>query len=94
MLLHIHPDNPDERKIRIISECLKDGGVIIYPSDTVYTFGCDIYQPKAVDKISKIKGIDPKNANFSFICYDLSHLSDFVFSIDTTLYRVMKKATP
>jgi len=94
MLLRIHPDNPDERKIRIISECLKDGGVIIYPSDTVYTLGCDIYQAKAVDRISKIKGIDHKNANFSFICYDLSHLSDFVFSIDTTLYRVMKKATP
>ena len=94
MLLKIHPENPDERKIRIITECLKDGGVIIYPSDTVYTIGCDIYQPKAVDKISRIKEIDPRKANFSFICSDLSHLSDFVFSIDTPLYRIMKKATP
>jgi tRNA threonylcarbamoyl adenosine modification protein (Sua5/YciO/YrdC/YwlC family) len=94
MLLQIHPDNPDERKIRIISEYLKDGGVIIYPSDTVYTLGCDIYQSKAVERISRLKGIDPKKANYSFICSDLSHLSDFVFSIGTPLYRIMKKATP
>ena len=94
MLLRIHPENPELRKIRIVVECLKNGGVIIYPSDTVYALGCDIYQPKAIEKIYKIKNKDPRKANFSFICYDLSHLSDFVFSIDTPIYRVMRRALP
>lgn len=94
MLLKIHPENPELRKIRIVTDCLKSGGVIIYPSDTVYAIGCDIYQPKAIEKIYKIKNKDPRKANFSFICYDLSHLSDFVFSIDTPIYRVMRKALP
>jgi tRNA threonylcarbamoyl adenosine modification protein (Sua5/YciO/YrdC/YwlC family) len=94
MLLRIHPENPEMRKIRIVTDCLKNGGVIIYPSDTVYALGCDIYQPKAIERIYKIKNKDPRKANFSFICYDLSHLSDFVFSIDTPIYRVMRKALP
>lgn len=94
MLLKIHPDNPELRKIKIVIDCLKNGGVIIYPSDTVYALGCDIYQHKAIERIYKIKNKDPRKANFSFICYDLSHLSDFVFSIDTPIYRVMRKALP
>ncbi len=94
MLLRIHPENPELRKIRIVADCLRNGGVIIYPSDTVYAIGCDIYQPKAIERIYKIKNKDPRKANFSFICYDLSHLSDFVFSIDTPIYRVMRKALP
>jgi len=94
MLLRIHPENPELRKVRIVADCLKNGGVIIYPSDTVYALGCDIYQPKAIERIYKIKNKDPRKANFSFICYDLSHLSDFVFSIDTPIYRVMRKALP
>jgi tRNA threonylcarbamoyl adenosine modification protein (Sua5/YciO/YrdC/YwlC family) len=94
MLLKIHPDNPELRKIRIIVDCLKNGGVIIYPSDTVYALGCDIYQPKAIERIYKIKNINPKKSNFSFLCYDMSHLSDFVFSIDTPIYRVMRKVLP
>jgi tRNA threonylcarbamoyl adenosine modification protein (Sua5/YciO/YrdC/YwlC family) len=94
MLLKIHPENPELRKIRIVAECLKNGGIIIYPSDTVYALGCDIYHPKAIEKIYKIKNKDPRKSNFSFICSDLSHLSDFVFSIDTPIYRVMRKALP
>jgi tRNA threonylcarbamoyl adenosine modification protein (Sua5/YciO/YrdC/YwlC family) len=94
MLLRIHPENPELRKIRIVTDCLKNGGVIIYPSDTVYALGCDISQHKAIDRVYKIKNKDPRKANFSFICYDLSHLSDFVFSIDTPIYRIMKKALP
>lgn len=94
MLLKIHPENPELRKIRIVADCLRNGGVIIYPSDTVYALGCDIYHPKAIDRIYKIKNKDPRKANFSFICYDMSHLSDFVFSIDTPVYRVMRKALP
>lgn len=94
MFLHIHPENPEERKIKIVTECLKDGGVIIYPTDTVYSLGCDINNHNAIEKISRIKNIDVKSANYSLVCYDLSHLSDFVFSIDTPLYRVMKRNLP
>jgi tRNA threonylcarbamoyl adenosine modification protein (Sua5/YciO/YrdC/YwlC family) len=71
-----------------------DGGVIIYPTDTVYGIGCDIYKSKAVERIAKIKGVKPEKANFSFICYDFSHLSDFTKPIDTSIYRIMKKALP
>lgn len=94
MLLNIHPENPEERKIKIVTECLRDGGVIIYPTDTVYSLGCDINSHRAIEKVSRIKNIDVKTANYSLVCYDLSHLSDFVFSIDTPLYRVMKKTLP
>ena len=94
MLLNIHPDNPDTRKINMVIKCLQKGGVMIFPTDTVYAMGCDIHQPKAVDRIIKIKGIELKKANFSFICYDLSHISDYVFSVDTPVYRVMRKALP
>ena len=94
MLLHIHPENPEERKIKIVTECLRDGGIIIYPTDTVYSLGCDINSHNAIEKMSRIKNIDVKAANYSLVCYDLSHLSDFVFSIDTPLYRIMKKSLP
>jgi tRNA threonylcarbamoyl adenosine modification protein (Sua5/YciO/YrdC/YwlC family) len=94
MLLQIHPVNPEDRKIKIVTECLKDGGIIIYPTDTVYSLGCDINNHSAIEKMSRIKNIDVKSANYSIVCYDLSHLSDFVFSIDTPLYRVMKKSLP
>lgn len=94
MLLQIHPENPEERKIKIVTECLRDGGIIIYPTDTVYSLGCDINSHTAIEKMSRIKNIDVKLANYSLVCYDLSHLSDFVFSIDTPLYRIMKKSLP
>lgn len=94
MFLHIHPENPEERKIKMVTECLKDGGIIIYPTDTVYSMGCDINNHDAIERISRIKNINIKTANYSLVCYDLSHLSDFVFSIDTPLYRIMKKHLP
>ena len=94
MLLRIHPVNPEERKISIVTECLKKGGVIIYPTDTVYALGCDLNNHDAIEKIGRIKNINPRTANYSIVCFDLSHLSDYVFSIDTPLYRVMKKALP
>jgi tRNA threonylcarbamoyl adenosine modification protein (Sua5/YciO/YrdC/YwlC family) len=94
MLLELHPQNPNPRHLKTIIECLKDGGVIIYPTDTVYGMGCDIFQHKAVERICRIKQIDPKKAHFSFICYDLSHLSDYTKSVDTPIFRVLKKALP
>jgi tRNA threonylcarbamoyl adenosine modification protein (Sua5/YciO/YrdC/YwlC family) len=94
MLLHIHPQNPQQRLLRKVADCLKEGGVIIYPTDTIYGLGCDIYQPKAIERICKIKNIDPGKAKLSFICRDLSHLSDYTKSIDTPLYRVLKNYLP
>lgn len=94
MLLHIHPDNPQPRLIKQVAECLKDGGVIVYPTDTIYGLGCDISQQKAIERICKIKNIDPQRAQLSFICRDLSHLSDYTKSIDTPLYRLLKQYLP
>ncbi len=94
MLLQLHPDNPQPRLLKQIAECLKDGGTIIYPTDTIYGLGCDIYHQKAIEKICKIKEVDPKKAHLSFICRDLSHLSDFTKSIDTPLYRMLKTYLP
>lgn len=94
MLLLIHPENPQQRLIKQVVECLKDGGVIIYPTDTIYGLGCDIYHPKAIERICQIKNVDPKKAQLSFICRDLSHLSDYTKSIDTPLYRVLKNNLP
>jgi len=94
MLLQIHPDNPEPRKIRMVVECLNDGGVIIYPTDTVYGLGCDIYKTASVERICQIKGIQLEKSNFSIVCYDFSHLSDFTKHIDTPIFRVMRRAMP
>jgi tRNA threonylcarbamoyl adenosine modification protein (Sua5/YciO/YrdC/YwlC family) len=94
MLIQIHPNNPQPRLTKQVAECLKGGGVIIYPTDTIYGLGCDIMQHKAVERICKIKNIDPLKAQLSFICKDLSHLSDYTKSIDTPLYRMLKHYLP
>jgi len=94
MLIKIYPDNPNEKVIQQVVDVLKKGGIIIYPTDTVYGMGCDISNSKAIEKICKIRGIKPEKANFSFICYDLSHISDFTRQIDNETYRVIKKALP
>ena len=94
MILKIHPDNPNSREIKKVIECLKDGGVIVYPSDTVYGIGCDIFNKKAVERVAKIKGINIKKNNFSFICSDLSHISDFTKPIDNSTYKLMKRNLP
>ncbi|MEN8225537.1 MAG: L-threonylcarbamoyladenylate synthase [Bacteroidota bacterium] len=94
MILRIHPDNPAERQIRMVTECLNDGGVIIFPTDTIYAIGCDIYKPKAIDRIAQIKGVKKEKANFSFICQDLSHLSSFSKPIDNAIYKMMRRNLP
>ena len=94
MLLQIHPDNPNVRNINTVVECLRKGGVIIYPTDTIYGIGCDIYNAEAIARIARIKNIDVKKANFSFICCDLSHLSDYAKSVDTPIFRLLKAALP
>jgi tRNA threonylcarbamoyl adenosine modification protein (Sua5/YciO/YrdC/YwlC family) len=94
MLIHIHPDNPQPRQIKTVVECLQDGGVIIYPTDTVYGLGCNINNHKAIEKICQIKEIRPEKAQLSFVCSDLSHLSDYTKSISTPLYRILKNYLP
>ena len=94
MLIQIHPENPQPRLIKQVIECLKDGGVIVYPTDTIYGLGCDIMQHKAIDRICTIKNINPQKSQLSFICKDLSNLSDYTKSIDTPLYRMLKNYLP
>jgi len=94
MLLKIHPENPDLRRINKVVEILKNDGIIIYPTDTVYALGCDIYNHKAMEKIAKIKNLDLNKAHLSFVCRDLSHLSDFTKPLNNTIFKLIKKNTP
>ena len=92
--LKIYPDNPNEAAIKKVVDILKNGGLVIYPTDTVYGLGCDITNTKALEKIAKIKGIKLEKANFSFICNDLSNISDYVKQIDTATFKILKRALP
>ena len=94
MLLHIHPQNPQSRLIKQVVETLQKGGIIIYPTDTVYGLGCDILQQKGVERICRIKQIDPRKAQLSFVCSDLSHLSDFAKPLSNPYYRLLKEHLP
>lgn len=94
MLLKIYPENPGERQIRTVVECLNDGGIIIYPTDTIYGMGCDIFKSKAIERIAQIKGIKAEKANFSFICNDLSQLADYTRPIGNDVFKLMKKNLP
>lgn len=94
MLLNINKENPNPRLIKLVIDCLQQGGVIVYPTDTVYAIGCDIYNKKAMERLCKIKNLNIKKHNLSFICYDLSHISDFTKHLDTSTYKLMKKALP
>jgi len=92
--IKLYNDNPNPKEIEKIVKVLQNGGVIIYPTDTVYGLGCDITNAKALAKVAKIKGIKPEKADFSFVCNDLSHLSDYVKQIDTATYKILKRALP
>jgi len=94
MLIKIYPENPNEKSIEQVVQVLRKGGIIIYPTDTVYGLGCDITNHKAIEAICKIRNIKPEKANFSFVCYDLSHISDYIKPIDNSTFRVLKKALP
>ena len=94
MLLRIHPIDPQPRLIRQVVEILRSGGIIIYPTDTVYGIGCDILQADAIERICRLKGIDSHKANLSFICNDLSHLSEYTKPISTPTFRLLKEHLP
>ena len=93
-LLKIFPENLNPKAIKKVIEVLKKGGVIIYPTDTVYGLGCDITNLKALERIAKIKGIKLERSNFSFICQDLSNLSDYVTQIDNSTFKLLKRTLP
>jgi tRNA threonylcarbamoyl adenosine modification protein (Sua5/YciO/YrdC/YwlC family) len=92
--IRLYEENPDPRRVRQIVEVLRNGGVIIYPTDTVYGMGCDITNQKAVEKICRIKGINPKKHNFSFVCADLSNISHYTRVITKPVFKMMKKGLP
>ena len=92
--IKIYENNPNEVVIKKVVEVLKNGGLVIYPTDTVYGLGCDITNTKALERIAKIKGVKLEKANFSFICSDLSHISDYIKQIDTATFKILKRALP
>jgi tRNA threonylcarbamoyl adenosine modification protein (Sua5/YciO/YrdC/YwlC family) len=92
--IKIYEDKPNEAAIAKVVKVLQDGGLVIYPTDTVYGLGCDITNTKALERIAKIKGVKLEKANFSFICHDLSNLSDYVKQIDTATFKILKRALP
>lgn len=92
--IKIYPQNPNEKEIAKVVKILRDGGLVIYPTDTVYGLGCDITNSKALERIAKIKGIKLEKANFSFVCSDLSNLSDYVKQIDTATFKILKRSLP
>jgi tRNA threonylcarbamoyl adenosine modification protein (Sua5/YciO/YrdC/YwlC family) len=94
MMLHIQPDEPQPRHINTAADIVLAGGVIIYPTDTIYGLGCDIYQPGAIERVCRLKNIDPSKANLSFICYDLSNLSEFAKQLPTSTFRLLKEYLP
>ncbi len=94
MLVKLYEQNPDQKHINKIIDLLEHGGVIIYPTDTVYGMGCDITKARAVERVARIKGIKPDKARFSFICSDLSQLSDFAGHVNNTTFKLMKSCLP
>lgn len=92
--IKLFEENPDPRKIQQIVDLLKDGAVIIYPTDTIYGLGCDLTNRKAIDKLCWVKGIKPGKINLSFICEDMSHISDYVKNLSTPTFKLMKKNLP
>jgi tRNA threonylcarbamoyl adenosine modification protein (Sua5/YciO/YrdC/YwlC family) len=92
--IKIYEKNPNEAAIKKVVDALKNGGLVIYPTDTVYGLGCDITNTKALERIAKIKGVKLEKANFSFVCSDLSNISDYVKQIDTATFKILKRALP
>ncbi|MBC3786228.1 L-threonylcarbamoyladenylate synthase [Spirosoma utsteinense] len=91
--LKLYPQNPDPRRIEHIVQALRSGAVIIYPTDTVYGMGCDIHNARAVERVARIKGIKPTKNDFSFICYDLSHIADYA-RVSNQAFKLMKRVLP
>lgn len=93
-LLKIHPENPENRKIERVVNKLKDGGIVIYPTDTIYGIGCDLFNKKAIEKLCQIIAVKPQKLNLSFICSDISQISEYVRRIDTPVFKILKRYLP
>lgn len=93
-LLKIHPVNPEQRKVRHVVETLQKGGIIVYPTDTIYGLGCNLMNKKAIERLCQVLEIKPHKLNLSFICHDLSQISEYVRRIDTPVFKILKKALP
>lgn len=94
MLVKLYPDNPNEKVLEQISKVLSNGGVIVFPTDTVYSLACDLRQKKALEKVARIKGVKLEKADFSLLCHDLSHIAEYTKAIDTPTYKLLKRALP
>jgi tRNA threonylcarbamoyl adenosine modification protein (Sua5/YciO/YrdC/YwlC family) len=94
MLIQIHPENPESRKIQQIVEILQGGGIIAYPTDTVYGLGCDIFNHDAVEKVCQIRRLDPQRAMLSFVCKDISQIAEYSWQMDNEVFRLIKKNLP
>jgi len=92
--IDIHPENPQPNKISKVVDTLRKGGIIIYPTDTVYGIGCDIHNVRAIERLCKIQKIDPRKLNLSFICYDLSHIAEYTKNLPTQVFKLMKNKLP
>lgn len=93
-IIKVYPENPSEKAIRRIIEVLQDGGIIVYPTDTVYSFGCDLHRQKSIDEIARLKGIKPKEADFSIIFNDLGHLADYTRPMESSVFKTLKRSLP
>jgi len=94
MITKLYSENPNPKQIEVIADVLREGGVIVYPTDTVYGIGCDIHNQKAVERIARIKNIKPEKVDFSFICRDLSHLSEYARQVPNPVFKLMKRNLP
>lgn len=94
MIIKLYPDNPNMREVQKVVDILRNGGVVIFPTDTIYGMGCDINKPKAVNRVAKIRGINLEKANFSFVFYDLSHIADYTKHLSNEVFKLMKRNLP
>ena len=92
-LIKLYPDNPDQQRVREVARALREGAVVIYPTDTIYGLGCDIHNARSVERVARIKGIKPQKNDFSFICYDLSHIADYA-RVSNPAFKLMKRLLP
>ncbi|MCU0429302.1 MAG: L-threonylcarbamoyladenylate synthase [Cytophagaceae bacterium] len=93
-IIELHPQNPQENRLKRVVECLRDGGIIIYPTDTVYGMGCQLHDARAIERLCKIQQVNARKLNLSFICQDLSQVSDYVKQLPSPIFKLMKKTLP
>lgn len=94
MLLKLYEEATNPKDLKLVTECFKDGGVVIYPTDTIYALGCDINSRSGIERVAQIKGVKPEKADFSFVFYDLSHISEYTKQFDTSIFKVLKRNLP